>query len=57
MAYKKGKLVYWYNMHTKRKRKLRIVKNLGKGNYSVQYPDGSAFGKYSVNRGDLSSSK
>jgi len=55
--YKKGQLVYWYNMWTKRKKRLRIVKSLGQGDYSVTYPDGKAFGKHSVNEGDLSMRK
>jgi len=56
-TYKKGQLVYWYNMYTKRKRRLRIVRKLTNGNYVVEYPNGAAFGKRSVNRGDLSTSK
>lgn len=51
--YKKGEIVYWYNMHTKRKSRMRIKKCLGKHKYEVEYPDGRAFGKSSVWEGDL----
>ena len=57
VKYKKGQLVYWYNMWTKRKSKLRIVKYLGKSKYKVEYPGGEAFGKHSVYEGDLSKRK
>ena len=52
--YKKGEIVYWYNMYTKRKRKMRIKKVLPNERYSLEYPNGAAFGKRSVDGQDLS---
>ena len=51
--YKKGEIVYWYNMYTKRRSKMRIKKVLTKHKYELEYPNGAAFGKRTVYEGDL----
>ena len=55
--YKKGEIVYWYNMYTKRKRKMRIKKALKNYRYELEYPNGATFGKRSVDGQDLSKRK
>jgi len=51
--YKVGEIVYWYNMYTKRRRRMKIKKCLGKHKYELEYPDGKAFGKRTVYEDDL----
>ena len=51
--YKNGEIVYWYNMYTKRRRKMKIKKCLGNYKYELEYPDGRAFGKRTVYEDNL----